>query len=122
MRSSKAAIAAILAGAVALASAAYGIGTQTGDGNAAARDGDERESRSGPVREPGLFLRFDGLADELGVDAEELRDTLADFHEREFGERRDAFATALADRLNIDKAKVEEALDDLPFGGPHRHP
>jgi hypothetical protein len=116
MRSSKAAIAAILSGAVALASAAYGIGTQTGDGNAAARDGDERESRSGPVREPGLFLRFDGLADELGVDAEELRDTLADFHEREFGERRDAFATALAEALGKPVDEVEAALEEVRPG------
>jgi hypothetical protein len=120
MRSSKAAIAAILAGAVALASAAYGIGTQTGDGNAAARDGDERGSRSGPVRERALFLRFDGLADELGVDAEALRDALDDFHEREAGERREGFATALAEALGKPADEVEAALEEVRPGDGDR--
>jgi CO/xanthine dehydrogenase Mo-binding subunit len=111
MRSSKkAATAAVLAGAVALASAAYGIGTQTGDGTAeAARDG-----RAQPG--PGLFMRFDGLADELGVDADELREAMMDFHEQGQGELRDAFASALAEALGKPADDVRAALDEVRPG------
>ncbi|MGH2500369.1 MAG: hypothetical protein ACRDF0_09830 [Candidatus Limnocylindria bacterium] len=96
---------------MALASAAYGIGTQTGGGTAsAARDGAARNG------EP----RFDGLADELGVDAGELRDALADFHEREEGARRDA-ATALAEALDKPVDEVQAALDEVrPDDGARR--
>jgi hypothetical protein len=111
MRSSKkAATAAVLAGAVALASAAYGIGTQTGDGTAeAARD---RGAEPGPS----FFMRFDGLAEELGVDSDELEEALSDFHEQERGEIRDAFATALADALGKPVDEVKAALDAVEPG------
>jgi hypothetical protein len=110
MKNSKAAMAAVLAGAVALASAAYGIGTQTGDGTAeAARDGQGRA-------EPRLFMRFDGLAEELGVDADELEDAMRDFHEQEEGEVRDAFASALADALGKPADEVRAALDEVRPG------
>jgi hypothetical protein len=111
MRSSKkAATAAVLAGSVALASAAYGIGTQTGDGTAeAARDGRA-------PGEPRLMLPFDGLADELGVDADALEDALRDFHEQEEGEVRDAFATALAEALGKPVDEVRAALDQVGPG------
>jgi hypothetical protein len=121
MRSPKTATAVVLAGAVALASAAYGIGTQTGDGTAeAARDG-ARWSDG-----PRVEVRFDGLADELGVDSDELRDAMEDFFEQEHGERRDAFATALAEALDKPVDEVRAALDevrpgdgDRPGCGPH---
>jgi hypothetical protein len=111
MRSSKkAATAAVLAGAVALASAAYGIGTQTGDGTAeAARD-------RGWEPGPGLFMRFEGLADELGVDPDELEDALTDFAEQEKGEIRDAFASALAEALGKPVDEVSAALDKVGPG------
>jgi hypothetical protein len=110
MKPSKAATAAVLAGAVALASAAYGIGTQTGNGTAeAARD------RQAPA-EPRLFMRFDGLADELGVDADELEDAMRDFHEQEKGEVRDAFASALAEALGKPVDEVKAALDEVGPG------
>ncbi len=115
MRSSKkAATAAALAGAVALASAAYGIGTQAGDGTAeAARD----RSSQNP---PGLMLRFDGLADELGVDAGELEQALRDFHEQERGELRNSFATALAEALGKPVDEVRAALDEVGPGEGRR--
>jgi hypothetical protein len=115
MRSSKkAATAAVLAGAVALASAAYGIGTQTGDGTAeAARDGRGHD-------EPRLMLRFDGLADELGVDAGELEQALRDFHEQEGGELRDSFASALAEALGKPVDEVRAALDEVGPGEGRR--
>jgi hypothetical protein len=123
MRSSKKAVtAAVLAGAVALASAAYGIGTQTGDGTAeAARDGSTgaaRDGRAGPG--PGLFMRFDGLADELGVDADELEQALRDFHEQEEGELRDSFASALAEALGKPVDEVRAALDEVGPGEGRR--
>jgi hypothetical protein len=110
MKSPKAATAAALAGAVALASAAYGIGTQTGDGTAeAARDGN-------PRAEPTFFLRFDGLADELGVDPDELEEAMMDFHQQERSEIRDSFASALAEALGKPVDEVRAALDEVRPG------
>ena len=115
MRKPTAASVAVLAGAVALASAAYGIGTQTGDGNAsAARDGDRDGERHEGERH--VFLPFDDLADELGVNADELRAALEDFRERESGERRDRFATALAKPLGKPADEVRAALDEVGPG------
>jgi hypothetical protein len=123
MRSPKTATVVVLAGGVALASAAYGIGTQSSDGTAeAARDGAER---NGEVRFD-IADRFGGLADELGVDAGELREAMEDYFEQEFGERRDAFATALAEALDKPVGEVRAALDEVrpgdrgrPGCGPH---
>jgi hypothetical protein len=103
-----------LAGAVALSSAAYGIGTQVGGGTAsAARDRDDPARTFEP---PGRM--FEGLADELGVDADELRDALMDFGEQQHTERRDSFATALAEALGKPVDEVRAALDEVrPTGG-----
>ena len=123
MRSSKkAATAAVLAGSVALATAAYGIGTQADDGTAeAARNGTPEAARDGRVGPgPSLFMRFDGLADELGVDADELEQALRDFHEQEEGEVRDAFATALAEALGKPADEVRAALSEVGPGEGRR--
>jgi hypothetical protein len=120
MRTPKAAAIALLAGAVALASAAYGIGTQVGDGTASAaregevaRDGDSRGDRV-------MFFRFDGLADELGVDADELRQALEDFHEQQADDHRDAFATALAEALDKPVDDIRSALEGVGPGAERR--
>jgi hypothetical protein len=100
MTNRKATTAAALLGAVAIASAAYGIGTQAGDGTAsAARDNSPAAARDRGPGERFLELRFGGLAERLGVNADELQEALTVFHEREHGERRDAFAQALAGAL-----------------------
>ena len=105
MRTPRRTTAIILTGAVVLASGAYAIGTQAGGGSADARD-----SRAGappfPPGEP-----FDDLADALGVDADELRDALADFRSQQKTERTDAFAAALADALGKSTEEVEKALE-----------
>jgi hypothetical protein len=106
MRSPKTATVVVLAGGVALASAAYGIGTQVDGGTATARD-DAVRGDGPPAR------LFDGLADELGVDADELRDALMDFGERQHSERRDAFAAALAKALGKPADEVQAALDEV---------
>lgn len=95
----------VLAGAAALGSVAYGLGSQAGDGSAAAR-GDGTESRAS---QPGAD--FSSLAEELGVDADELRDALRDFHDQKATDWRAAFATALADALGKSREEVEAALE-----------
>ena len=100
-----------LAGAVALASGAYALGTQADDGSAAADDaraaGYGHGFGPGPGRN-GLRPGFDDLADRLGVDEAALRSALEDIAK----ERKDDFAQRLADALKIDRAKVEQAFAD----------
>jgi hypothetical protein len=118
MRSNRKATAFAVAGAVALASAAYGIGTQTGDGTATARGGPER----GPGIRFGFGFGFGDLADRLGVDADELRDALADFHRERAGDMREGFAAALAEALGKPADEVEAALDEVRPGRERRGP
>jgi AraC-like DNA-binding protein len=108
-----------LAGAVALASGAYALGTQADDGSAAAAPNGEPVGLGfGPDRPhgPGLRPGFDDLADRLGVDEDQLRDALEDMA----SDRRADFAQRLADALNVDRAKVEQALDNTRPERPKR--
>jgi hypothetical protein len=115
-----------LVGAVALASAAYTVGSQADGGSATAASGD-RQARDGgpppwPERPPGPG--FSDLADELGVDAGELEDALQEFREQSHEARSNAFAKALADALGKPVDDVEAALDrarpdDGDPGRPH---
>jgi hypothetical protein len=121
-----------LAGAVALASGAYALGTQADDGSAdAASDrrakpafavggmppgppGAEVHFRAGPGG-PGFGYGFglSGLADRLGVDEQKLKDALRDLRPAEPDEGRDDFAAALADELGIEQDKLKDALDNV---------
>ena len=105
-------------GAVVLASGAYALGSQVGDGSASARGQGATEVRYGhgfgPGR-PGMRPGFDALADRLGVAEDDLRKALEDIA----GERKTDFAQRLADALNLDRAKVEQALEKARPERPH---
>jgi AraC-like DNA-binding protein len=111
-----------LAGAIALASGAYALGTQADDGSAVADNGRAAGYGHGfgPGRVGGNGLRpgFDDLADRLGVDEAALRSALEDIA----NERKDDFAQRLADALKIDRAKVEQALEDMRPERPRVRP
>jgi hypothetical protein len=110
-----------LLGAVVLASGAFALGTQLGDGSAVAAEKDPSSSSSatpkrtkpGPPGGPGF--RHGGLASlagELGVEEDalekaldELRDELPDVEPVDL-------AQALADGLNVDRDRAREALRD----------
>jgi transcription initiation factor IIE alpha subunit len=85
---------------VALASVAYAVGSESGDGSAVAD--------SFPTHPAG-----DRLADALGVDSSELRKALRDFHEQHARERRDDFTNRLAQALDKSADEVRAALDGL---------
>ena len=105
-----------LAGAVALASGAYALGSQAGDGSAAAAKttnatgyGPPPGGGPGAWRGGGPGVRLTGLADKLGVSEADLRKALTDLGT----EKRDDIAQKLADALGIDVAKVQSAFDKL---------
>jgi hypothetical protein len=69
----------------------------------------DRRDRRGDVRQR--------LATALGVTTDQLEAAF----DKVRTDQRNAFATALARRLNIDVQKVQDALQDLPFRGGRRH-
>jgi len=116
-----------LAGAVALASGAYALGSQADDGSAAAArtNGNAAPAFAGGPGRPGFGHRFrggpggpafDSLADRLGISEDKLRSALEDIAK----EHRTDFAQKLADALKIDRAKVEAAFDKLRPKRPDR--
>ena len=113
MRDRRRTTAIVLAGGVALASAGFAIGSQSGDGSAeAARDG----NRSADTRAPGHHggPGFASLAGELGVSEERLREALEKLRpDRSRDEMQTELAAALAQSLGVEQAKVTEALEGL---------
>jgi len=117
--------AAALSGALVLASGAYALGSQTGDGQAlagqnanAARQGGygfgygpgpgKHGFRGGPRQD------LADAAKKLGVSQDKLLAALKDLRDDRKGkidDLRDAFAKALAKQLGIPESKVESALD-----------
>jgi DNA-binding MarR family transcriptional regulator len=105
MRTPRKATALLLTGGVALASVAYAIGSESGDGSAVAD--------SPSAERAGLEFPGDRLADELGVEPSELRKALRDFHDQHATQRRDDFTAALADALGKPANEVRAALEGL---------
>jgi hypothetical protein len=112
--------AAALGGALVLASGAYALGTQTGDGTALA-GGNTSSSSAGrqagaPPGRPGVRRNLSGIAGQLGVTEAALRAALEDLRP-DRGAAKDehdaALAKALATELGLDAAKVTAALDKL---------
>jgi transcriptional regulator with XRE-family HTH domain len=109
-------------GAVVLASGAYALGAQAGDGTAGAAKNAPDEVRMGhgfgPTHPgaPGMRPGFDDLADRLGVDEADLRAALEDIA----ADRKDDSAQRLADALGIDAAKVEQAFENVRPERPAR--
>jgi hypothetical protein len=120
MTNRKTKMAIVLTGAVALASGAYALGSQAGDGAATAADrtngDDERPALvhafrgGGPPDGPGPF-GLDGLADKLGVDESDLREAMRDVRPADPPKPPGDFAEILADELGIEQSKVEDALE-----------
>ena len=104
----------VAGGALAIASVGYGLGTQADDGTAVAESSQQRNG--GPRAlffERGAPPGFSDLADTLGVDANELRRALRDFHDQEHADRREELSKAAADALGISADRVSDALDRL---------
>jgi hypothetical protein len=120
--------AAALSGALVLASGAYALGSQTGDGSALAGQNANATRQGGygfgygPGGGRAGFHGFRGgprqdLADaakKLGVSQDKLLAALKNLRDDRKGkidDLRDAFAQALAKQLGIPESKVESALD-----------
>ena len=95
--------ATVLAGSVALASAAYAIGSQSGGGTsgAAPRGADGSARARGPAA---------SLAQRLGVSEEKLRAAFEDIRRSDPRSPESRLARALSDALGIPEAKVRDAL------------
>lgn len=117
--------AAVLAGAVVLASGAYALGSQRGEGTASARDGTAAgaPARFGDRRRAGA-PELDALASKLGVSAAKLRAALDDLRPDKPGrDPRARFAASLASALGLPASKVSAALAKLrPPRGERRGP
>ena len=110
--------AAALSGALVLASGAYALGSQAGDGAALAGDKTSSGRQAGPSgpghrRGPGRDLSR--IADRLGVTEAKLRAALEDLRPDRgaMDEHRAALAKALATELGLSADKVETALGKL---------
>jgi biotin operon repressor len=112
--------AAALTGALVLASGAYALGSQAGDGSALAGSPSARQNTGygfGAGHRGHQGGPREALADaakQLGVSEDKLLAALRklrDERKDKIGDLRDAFEKALAQELGISEAKVESALD-----------
>jgi biotin operon repressor len=117
----------VLGGAIALASGAYALGTQTGDGTASA--GSKAATSSAQPR-PGLrHDRFrtgfrpalDDLAAKLGVKTADLRTALMQVKTELAPPDRGDKLSGLADALGVSQSKLEAALQKLRPERGERH-
>ena len=107
MRSQRRTSIIVVGGTLAIASVAYGLGTQAGDGTAVAENSQSGERGTRMMVERAGPCGSSGLADELGVDESKLEQALRDFK----GDMRVDFAKELAGALGISVDKVTAALD-----------
>src|SRR5437764_628369 len=103
-----------VAGSVALASAAYGIGSQSGGGNSGAATAPGFR----PVRGTRMIFhdREESLAKRLGVSEARLRAALGAIRkseQRSGNDPRSQFEKALAGALGVPVSKVQDAFDKL---------
>src|SRR5215210_5107750 len=105
--------AAALCGALVLASGAYALGSEAGDG-AALAGSTAPSARQAGAHGPG-DRRHDlsELAGRLGVSEAKLRAALQDLRPDRRDDRHAALAKALADELGVSVGKVEAALEKL---------
>src|SRR3954452_7271399 len=117
--------AAALSGALVLASGAYALGSQTGDGQALAGQNAKAARQGGygcgygrgpgkPGFRGGPRQDLADAAKQLGVSQDKLLAALKNLRDDRKGKAddlRDAFAKALATQLGVPEAKVEAALD-----------
>ncbi len=110
-------ITAAVGSAAVLASAAYGLGTQAGDGAASADSAGQGTTRDHTMAAPGPMRREFGLgrlASRLGVDKAALRKALDEIRaERPEGAGPGGPAKNLADALGVPVEKVRSALKTL---------
>jgi Mn-dependent DtxR family transcriptional regulator len=101
-----------LTGALVLASGAYALGSQAGDGEALAGGNTPSTARS--AGHPGGPRDLSGMAGRLGVTEDKLRAALEDLRPDRGAKKdqiRDALAKELASELGLDAAKVTAALE-----------
>ncbi len=110
----------VAGGALAIASAAYGLGTQTGGGTAVADNARDGERGARVMMERGGPCGFAGLADELGVDESKLEQALRDFKSGQDDDMRADFAKDLAAALGKSEDDVRAALDKVKKGRADR--
>ena len=111
--------AAVLGGAAVVATGAYALGAQAGDGNAEAAKARSQTAGygygPGPARGgPGHGDHLEDLASRLGVSEAKLRTALEELRGEKSREDHEAeHAAALAKALGIDEQKVTDALTKL---------
>jgi transcriptional regulator with XRE-family HTH domain len=118
---------AVLAGSVVLASAAYGLGSQAGDGGAIARESAASATPAASTtdrdRGPRGGFGLERLAERLGVSTTALRDALSEIRRSapSRDERRARLVAALAAALNLSADRVSAALEQaFPDRDAHR--
>ncbi|HEX8074190.1 MAG TPA: Clp protease N-terminal domain-containing protein [Thermoleophilaceae bacterium] len=117
--------AAVLAGAVVLASGAYAIGSTSGDGSATAKKSGSSASARGDGRRGPHGPDLAALAKALGVETADLRAALEDIRASRkppSGDPRDGFIKDFAAAIGLPEDKVRAAFESVgpPKGAPRR--
>jgi Spy/CpxP family protein refolding chaperone len=114
--------AAAVGGALVLASGAYALGTQTGDGTALA-GGKPTPAKAGAPPGPGRHggpRDLSGIAAKLGVTEAKLRAAMEKIRpdlEKQHEAERDALIAKLAAKLGVSEAKVKDVIGSEPHHG-----